>query len=167
MEKKIKNHDALMEQIEIISQNLGLPKKSERTILELKSSSDPEMKTLNLISGNWDSAGPWFIVDEKNKIHTVLPVEATVRLINSLKKAQEENFNLKLEKSIWQNVPIDFEDVWVVAMDEIRKMAKESEDKQVLNINIDKLLKKIRKEHPNLFIDMQKILMQQQQIMGE
>jgi len=162
MQNDIKNHDALMEQIEILSQNLGLPKKSERTILKLKNSNSPDMKTLNLVSGSWESAGPWFIVDEKNKIHTALPVEATIRLINSLKKIQEENFNLKLEKSIWQNVPIDFEDVWVVAMDEIRKMARESDNKHILNINIDKLLKKIKKEHPNLFIDMQKILLQQQ-----
>ncbi len=166
MGNSVKNHDAVMSQIELLSQTLGLPKNSERTILKM--SSDPENpneKTLKLISGSWDSKGPWFIVDENDKIHTVLPVETTIKLIESLKKAQEENFHLKLEKSIWQNVPIDFEDVWVVAMDEIRKMVQESKDKNILNINIDKLIKKIKKEHPNLFLDMQKIFMQQQQML--
>ncbi len=161
----IQNHDALMAQVELLSQRLGLPKNGEKTVLVLKDGENPEEKTLKLISGSWDHEGPWFLVDEKNKIHTVLPVEVTVKLIESLRKAQEENFNLKLEKSIWQNVPIDFEDVWVVAMEEIRKMARESKDKNILSINVDKLVKKIKKEHPNLFIDMQKLFLQQQQLM--
>ncbi len=162
----VQNHDALMAQVELLSQKMGLPKNGDRTVLILKSSEeDPKEKTLKLISGSWDNEGPWFIVDEKNKIHTALPVEVTVKLLESLRRAQEENFNLKLEKSIWQNVPIDFEDVWVVAMDEIKKMAKESKDKNILSINVDKLVKKIKKEHPNLFIDMQKIFLQQQQLM--
>ncbi len=161
----VQNHDALMAQVELLSQRMGLPKGEERTVLVLKGGEIPEEKTLKLISGSWDSEGPWFIVDEKNKIHTVLPVEVTVKLIESLRKAQEENFNLKLEKSIWQNVPIDFEDVWVVAMEEIKKMAKESKEKNILSINVDKLVKKIKKEHPNLFVDMQKLFLQQQQLM--
>ncbi len=166
MGNSVKNHEAVMSQIELLSQTLGLPKNSERTILKMSSDSkNPDEKTLKLISGSWDSKGPWFILDENDKIHTVLPVETTIKLIESLKKAQEENFHLKLEKSIWQNVPIDFEDVWVVAMDEIRKMVQESKDKNILNINIDKLIKKIKKEHPNLFLDMQKIFMQQQQML--
>ncbi len=166
MGNSVKNHEAVMSQIELLSQTLGLPKNSERTILKMSSNPEnPNEKTLKLISGSWDSKGPWFIVDENDKIHTVLPVETTIKLIESLKKAQEENFHLKLEKSIWQNVPIDFEDVWVVAMDEIRKMVQESKDKNILNINIDKLIKKIKKEHPNLFLDMQKIFMQQQQML--
>ncbi len=166
MGNSVKNHEAIMSQIELLSQTLGLPKNSERTILKMSSNPEnPNEKTLKLISGSWDSKGPWFIVDENDKIHTVLPVETTIKLIESLKKAQEENFHLKLEKSIWQNVPIDFEDVWVVAMDEIRKIVQESKDKNILNINIDKLIKKIKKEHPNLFLDMQKIFMQQQQML--
>ncbi|NPA81904.1 MAG: DUF2603 domain-containing protein [Epsilonproteobacteria bacterium] len=162
----LKNHDSIMTQVELLSQTLGLPKNSERTILQMESDPDnPNEKILKLISGSWDSQGPWFIVDENNKMHTVLPVETTLKLIESLKKAQEENFHLKLEKSIWQNVPIDFEDVWVVAMDEIKDMIRKSKDKNILNINIDKLIKKIKKEHPNLFLDMQKIFMQQQQML--
>ena len=54
---------------------------------------------------------------------------------------------MKLEKSILQQLPLDFQDVWAVAMEEIGKSKKNE-------IDFDKLVKKIKKEHPNLFLDL-------------
>ncbi|MFW5614381.1 MAG: DUF2603 domain-containing protein, partial [Campylobacter hyointestinalis] len=69
-----------------------------------------------------------------------------------LKNAQKENFELKLERSIWQHIPVDFGDVWSVAINEIKgkKFKKEP--------NLDQIIKKIKREHPNLFVDMQNLI---------
>jgi hypothetical protein len=81
-------------------------------------------------------------------------MDSVNKIITNFKAAQQENFNLKLEKTIWQNVPIDFQDVWAVAMDEIRMLSKDNGNSKVINVDLEALVGKIKKEHPNLFIDL-------------
>lgn len=52
-----------------------------------------------------------------------------------------------------ENDQIDFSDVWIVAMDEIKRKAQEGV--MEISIDLEKLLADIKKEHPNLFVDMQ------------
>ncbi len=155
IEKKIQN---ALDKINLLSKKMGLDEKEEKTILNLEDTSDSNKKILTLQSGDWNDKEPWFIIDQDGKIHTMLSLDTLLYIINALRVAQEENFNLKLEKSIWQNVPIDFQDVWVVAMDEIKKQLKDSKDKKSLNIDIDKVLKDIKKKYPNLFLNLDKYL---------
>ena len=67
-------------------------------------------------------------------------------MIEHFKQAEQEALFLKLEKSILQQLPLDFQDVLTVAREEINKSKKK-------DIDFDKLVKKIKKEHPNLFLD--------------
>ncbi len=107
------------------------------------------------MSGSWNAKEPWFVVDENKKLHTMMSMNSVNKIIENFRATQEENFNLKLEKTIWQNIPIDFQDVWSVAMDEIKSMAtQETKEIKVINVDLEELISKIKLEHPNLFLNL-------------
>lgn len=141
----------IVENVDKIAKELGIVPSDNITIVKIKDSEDPNKKTLELIRGSWDSKAPWFVVGEDNRVHVLSTLDSIVELINSLKKSSYENFNLKLEKAILENLPIDFNDVWVVAMKEIQDRLSKSKNKNLLDIDIKKIVKDIKKNHPNLF----------------
>ena len=133
--------------IEKIAKGLDVSKQKEQTLLEISSSEQENAKTLTLKRGSWSGKEPWFVLDEKQKLHALIPIEALSKVMENLKQMEEEAFSMKLEKSILQQLPIDFQDVWTVAMEEVQK--RKSKD-----IDFEKLVRKIKKEHPNLFLDL-------------
>ncbi|MDD3324364.1 MAG: DUF2603 domain-containing protein [Sulfurospirillaceae bacterium] len=145
---------SVFEKIDQISKELGLLNAREQTILEMQHTDNPDVKTLSLKSGSWSGAEPWFIIDDDQKLHTVISIDSLTKMIENFRKMQQETFNLKLEKTILQHVPIDFLDVWTVAMEEIRSIASAQPEAKAINIDLEKLVGKIKQEHPNLFLNL-------------
>ena len=134
--------------LENISQTLGISKR-RRTTFELEDMDNNQMKLSYKGKANLNT--PWFGM-YGDKPCVLVPAELFEAVINALKNAQKENFELKLERSILQNLPIDFGDVWTVAIEEIKKANCKKEP------NLDRLIAKIKKEHPNLFLDMRSLV---------
>ncbi|MBD3789809.1 MAG: DUF2603 domain-containing protein [Campylobacterales bacterium] len=149
------NDIELLDKIKTLSENMGYAD-GEKTIFEIKSTDDPNIKQLILQSGRWDDDKPMFAFDTENiqKAYVFIPSENFAQLLNALRTSKEENFNLKLEKTIWRYVPVDFEDVWVVAMDQIKKTIQNHKGNKPVSINLDQLIADIKKEHPSLFVNL-------------
>ena len=154
--KPIKGSE-LLKQIGTMAKDMGIENPQDVTVVHLVDTDDPNKKILELIQGSWENRAPWFVIGKDDKIFVLSSLESILQLLKSLNEAKYENFNLKLEKAILENLPVDFNDVWVVAMDEIQKRLSESKNKNLLDIDIRKLVKDIKKHHPNLFLSFEKM----------
>jgi hypothetical protein len=154
MEEKDKKNE-LIKKVDALSKSLGFDS-DKKTLIEIKKTDNPNVKELHLKSGEWDSDDPMFAIDEEDtkRAYAFIPSDAFATMVDMLRTLQKENFDLKLEKTIWQNIPQDFDDVWVVAMDEIRKLAASEKDNKPISIDLDELIKNIKAKHPNLFINL-------------
>jgi hypothetical protein len=148
-----KNNLTVYDEINTLSEKIGI-EKGAKTVLEVLTTDNPDVKSLSLTSGSWEAKEPWFVIDEKRKIHTMISLDTLTKMVENLKTLGQENFELKLEKTIWKYLPVDFGDVWVVAMDEIKNMAQNSKNAQAIKVDIDKLVSNIRVQHPSLFMDL-------------
>ncbi|BCD67508.1 DUF2603 domain-containing protein [Nitratiruptor sp. YY09-18] len=142
----------LLSHINKMATELGIENPANVTVVRLGDTEDPNKKTLELVQGSWENSAPWFVIGKDDKVYVLSSLESILQLIKSLNDTRYENFNLKLEKAILENLPVDFNDVWVVAMNEIQKRLAESKNKNLLDIDIKKLVKDIKKNHPNLFM---------------
>jgi oligoribonuclease NrnB/cAMP/cGMP phosphodiesterase (DHH superfamily) len=83
---------------------------------------------------------PWFIESEE-KNYILLEEEQYDKIITLLKNVLEENLEMKMERRILSEYPIDLEDVKAV----VKKEIKEN------NIDIVTAINKVKKQYPNLF----------------
>ena len=131
--------------IENISHTLGISDR-ERITFDIEEVSSNELR-IRIVNGTKNFKSPWFAIKNEEP-YIFMPAEILDMVFRMLRTAQKESFELRLERSIWQHMPIDFGDVWRVAMDELARgnFAKEPD--------LEKLIAKIKQEHPNLFVDM-------------
>lgn len=131
--------------IENISHTLGISDR-ERITFDIEEISPNELR-VRIVNGTKNFKSPWFAIKNEEP-YIFMPAEILDMVFRMLRTAQKESFELRLERSIWQHMPIDFGDVWRVAMDELARgnFAKEPD--------LEKLIAKIKQEHPNLFVDM-------------
>jgi len=115
-------------------------KLNSKTILECK---DFEIK-------EGDLKNPIWIMQINNELKVVLGIDEYLQIMKMNEKLLKENFELKLERAILSEFPIDYDDVKAVVLEKMKK----EEDK-----NLEKIINQIKLEHPNLFysLDVDKI----------
>jgi len=144
-----------LEEIDVLASKLGMPKPTERPVLEIKPV-DEKHKILELKRGSWSDEQPWFVIDEDGKLMVFSSAEAMMGIMNSLQHMGEEVFKSRLERAIAKELPIDFHDVWTVAIHELQKKL-ESSDAEPSSVNLENLVKNIKREHPNLFYSLKNL----------
>lgn len=135
--------------IETLSNTLGV-KEKDKILFDIEEISQNELR-IRIKNGSLNYKTPWFAIKNEEP-YVFMPAEIFDIVLKMLKNAQRESFELKLERSIWQHFPVDFGDVWRVAMDEL------SRQKFVKEPDLDKIVEKIKREHPNLFVDLSNLV---------
>ncbi len=114
-------------------------------------------ENITFITKNRNTTAPWVLEDSEGEESVVLSNAELKKILKSFQKLQEEKIKLVLEKAILQQMPIDFEDVWTVAMREIEKK-KTSVETEAKLLDIGGIVKSIKKSHPNLFFDLGELM---------
>ena len=83
---------------------------------------------------------PWLIENE-DKNYILLEEEQYNKLLQLLKDVLEENLELKMERKILNEFPVDADDVKAVVKQEMKDN----------NLSIDEALQKVKTNYPNLF----------------
>jgi len=156
--KSLKNLPAeqQLREIDLVAKRLGMPHPAERPVLEIKPGSDEKHKILELKRGNWDDKQPWFVIDENGELLILSTAESMMSIMSSLQHMGEEVFKARLERAIAKELPIDFHDVWTVAMHELQQRLKEG-SKEAASVDLENLVKSIKRKHPNLFYSLKEL----------
>ncbi|CAA6800847.1 MAG: Unknown protein [uncultured Campylobacterales bacterium] len=109
-------------------------------------------KVLELRDGQPQNSDIWYTVDNDDQIKTIIPFDVFSIVLDDMRKLHKEIFELKLEKSIWKFLPKDFDDVYTVVS------SKLSDNLDLSSDELDDILKDVKKEYSNLFIDMNDIV---------
>jgi len=112
-------------------------------------------KEITYSEKSWNGRDALYLKADDGGAYVMMEEGNFNKIVKLLKSHQDEMFRLRLEKEILQNMPIDFDDVWIVAMNEIRKSAQVSKSK---HIDTRDVVRSIKKTHPNLFFDMESLI---------
>jgi len=116
---------------------------AKKTAQEINSKTVVKCNDLELIEGDLNSS--LWVMTANDKIKVVIDVDEYLTIMENTKKLLKENLELKLEKAILSEFPIDYDDVKAVVLEEMKK----NEDK-----SIQEIVSKIKLEHPNLFYNL-------------
>jgi len=121
---------------------------ANQTAEKLNTNTIVECKDLEVLQGDL-SEPTWIMITPNEELKVVLDSKEYEKLLDTLKNALKENLELKLEKAILSEFPIDYDDVKAVVLEEMKKSDKP----------INEIVEKVKLEHPNLFynLDLDKI----------
>ena len=119
-----------------------------KTAEKLNSKTIVQCNDFEVIKG--DLKSPLWMMEINNEIKVVLDVDEYIKIMKINDELLRENFELRLERAILSEFPIDYDDVKAVVLEEMKK------DK---NKSLEEIVNKIKLEHPNLFysLDINKI----------
>ncbi len=118
---------------------------------------DEKVLEVHLQKGGFSSNEPWFLKDEQDLEYVVLPQKVLQNIISLIRKSHEDKLRVELERDIISFTPIDFDDVMSVAIKKVESLR--NQDGSLPNINSMQLVKQIKKEYPNLFLNFDTHLM--------
>ena len=81
--------------------------------------------------------------DNNNEEYYLLSTKIVRALMESAKKLEEDKYLFKLEQEIYKSMPIDFDDVWCIALKEIKNYKKDPK----------KIIQNIKKRYPYFFVN--------------
>ncbi len=154
--------DQQLKKIDAVAAKMGMPKPHERPVLQIKPGEKENQKILELKRGEWSDDQPWFVIDEKGNLMVLSSAEAMMNIMQSLQHMGEEVFKARLERAIAKELPIDFHDVWTVAMHELGQRIKEGHATSA--VDLDNLVKNIKRKHPNLFYSLKDLDIDEQDL---
>ena len=105
--------------------------------------------SVELSEGKLSNSKPCFVCDENGEEYVIISSKILKNLLEGMKKAQEERFAISLEKDIANLMPLDFEDVLSVAKNKLIEL-----NLDISQVDTLELIKEIKKEHPNLFFNL-------------
>ena len=122
---------------------------ASKTAKKLETKTVVKCKDLEVIEGDLN-APLWVLITPDEKLKAVMDIKEYTAMMEMLKKAMKENIDLKLEKAILSEFPIDYDDVKAVVLEEMKKSDE----------SINEIVKKVKLQHPNLFynLDIDKII---------
>jgi len=116
---------------------------AKKTAEQINAKTIVKCNDLEILEGDINS--PLWVMLVNDKIKVAMDLDEYMSFMEDTKKLLKENLELKLEKAILSEFPIDYDDVKAVVLEEMKK----NEDK-----SIDEIVNKIKLEHPNLFYNL-------------
>ena len=113
-----------------------------------------DKKQIKTLTTSRDLEDPFILKNDKGQESVVFSSEVFAQMVSKLEELKQQQLELELEKEIASQMPVDFDDVWKVAITQLEEDQKKNLDDE---LDVSFVVKKIRKSHPNLFIDMSEI----------
>ena len=109
-----------------------------------------------LQKGELNNENIWLLKDNEDNEFALIPSQALNILNQRIRDLQEERFFIRLEREIAQQMPIDMDDVMVIASEYIESFRKKDASLPLLNAR--SIARDLKKQHPNLFFNLQDLL---------
>ncbi|WP_027326762.1 DUF2603 domain-containing protein [Helicobacter pametensis] len=109
--------------------------------------------SIKLEDGDLSLGKPCFVSDENGEEYVLISTSILQKLLDGMKKAQEERFAISLERDIANQMPLDFEDVLSVAKAKLKERNLELGE-----VDSAELIEEIKREHSNLFFNIDEYL---------